>query len=446
MFLEQDRQNRYRYNFVFPVIMFLLLIISNNIALALDSFPEIFFQNNRSESSEQVIVYLLNFYETGRESALYFSFSAYFTGLADSEPGWHYSGEEDLLELVDLMGPDNSLTVEKYHSLLNGEENYLSWLLTTRDKPARLRLEERHLDRQALELSREKFLYISLIPREISPETGEVFTEIEFSFTGGDAGKQGEGRVKTGLWLKNNSLENVAVVSRRLKTEREEEVQYYILQIAAAPIPAEEFTELNGDLLAIGDIAGLNRLLAGEGYFSRPVSRKLILQWTKDGPGIEFRQYKERFNYRAELNLLSAQDNELDYLFNFNYYLDDYEDLSLSLQLTSERGRVSKSQELPVFRLGFSDQLNWTDNLGIALSYYPIEISEREGRTDLWQLSCLYERGSWQIGYRGELAGKDFAQELSLAYLLDEEKGRMAIIGIDYAREPGFILAYRFNL
>ena len=92
--------------------------------------------------------------------------------------------------------------MEKYHSLLNGEENYLSWLLTTRDKPARLRLEERHLDRQALELSREKFLYISLIPREISPEMGEVFTEIEFSFTGGDAGKQGEGRVKTGPGLR----------------------------------------------------------------------------------------------------------------------------------------------------------------------------------------------------------------------------------------------------
>ena len=160
---------------------------------------------------------MLNFYEISQESDLYFSFSAHFTGFDASGPGWYYSGEEDLLELVDLMGPGNSLTVEKYYSLLNREDTYLSWLLTVRDKPARLRIEEKHVDRRTLALEREKYLYISLLPREISFETGEVFTGIEFSFASGEGRKQGEGRVETALWLNNNRLENIAVVSRRLQ-------------------------------------------------------------------------------------------------------------------------------------------------------------------------------------------------------------------------------------
>ena len=68
------------------------------------------------------------------------------------------------------MGPDNSLTVESITPCLMGGK--LSFLVIDKpgDKPARLNgLEERHLDRQALELSREKFLYMLPYPREISP-------------------------------------------------------------------------------------------------------------------------------------------------------------------------------------------------------------------------------------------------------------------------------------
>ena len=448
MFPEQDR-HRYRGYLVLLILLFIVVIISNT-AQALEDLPELFFQNNWAESSEQIIVYLLNFYEISQESDLYFSFSAHFTGFDASGPGWYYSGEEDLLELVDLMGPGNSLTMEKYYSLLNREDTYLSWLLTVRDKPARLRIEEKRVDRRTLALEREKYLYISLLPREISFETGEVFTGIEFSFASGAGRKHGEGRVETALWLNKDKLENIAVVSRRLQADGKEEVRYYILQVAAALIPAVEYAELRedlkGDLLVIGDLTGLNKLLTEEDFYTRSLSRQLKLQWAGGGPGIEFRQDKEKFNYKAKLNLLSVREKELDYLFKFNYYLHDYEDLALSLHLANEMGINPAGQDIPVFRLGFSDRLAWTDSFSIALSYYPLEISKREDRTDLWQLNCLYKRGLWEIGYRGEFAGKDFLQELKLAYILDEDKDRAVIIGMDYGQEPGFLLAYRFNI
>ena len=187
-------------------------------------------------------------------------------------------------------------------------------------------------------------------------------------------------------------------------------------------------------------------MLTEEDFYTRSLSRQLKLQWAGGGPGIEFRQDKEKFNYKAKLNLLSVREKELDYLFKFNYYLHDYEDLALSLHLANEMGINPAGQDIPVFRLGFSDRLAWTDSFSIALSYYPLEISKREDRTDLWQLNCLYKRGLWEIGYRGEFAGKDFLQELKLAYILDEDKDRAVIIGMDYGQEPGFLLAYRFNI
>lgn len=73
----------------------------------------------------------------------------------------------------------------------------------------------------------------------------------------------------------------------------------------------------------------------------------MTLEWAQQGPGLEFRQDKENFNYIAKLKVLSGLDKELDYFFNFNYYLHAYEDLALSLQLANEIGKSQASRIFP---------------------------------------------------------------------------------------------------
>ncbi|HOA41678.1 MAG TPA: hypothetical protein PKM10_09565 [Halanaerobiales bacterium] len=445
MFSEKMRLYKGRTVFVLIITSFLLIIFTNA-ALALDDLPQLFFQNSSTEISDPIVVYLLNFREVSRASAQYFSFSAYFTGFDDSTPGWTYSGDEDLLELVDIMGIDNSLSMERYYSLLNRQDSYVSWLVASSDEPARIRVEERHIAKEELEPLQGNLLDISLIPREISPESGEIFTTVGFSFQKGAVLNQREGRVETGLWLNNRRLENIAVVSRRTRTGEGEEESYYIVQLAAALVSASEYAELNGPLFALGDIGAINKLLDKDSLHKRPARRKVTLEWAQQGPGLEFRQDKENFNYIAKLKVLSGLDKELDYFFNFNYYLHAYEDLALSLQLANEIGKKPGKQDLPIFRLGFADSLNWTDNFSIGLSYYPLVISKGEENTALWQLSCFYRKDLWSLGYRGELAGQDALQELRLSYFLDQDKEGAIIIGVDYVQEPVFSLAYSFNL
>lgn len=69
-----------------------------------------------------------------------------------------------MLELVDIMGIDNSLSMERYYSLLNRQDSYVSWLVASSDKPARIRVEERHIAKEVLEPLQGNLLDISLIP------------------------------------------------------------------------------------------------------------------------------------------------------------------------------------------------------------------------------------------------------------------------------------------
>lgn len=440
------------------IIFIMIMVFTNSVLVSAsitDKIPELFFQSQWVDSPDKLIIYLLNFHQIDRKTADYFSLSTYFSEFsAESEVNWSYSREENLLELTGLLSNDNTLTIERYQSLLNSQDDYISWLFTSNENPVQVRLEERHIVRNEVEQVEGDLLNLSITPLKTSYETGEILTKIEF-YIGRNAllGKE-EGRVITYLFLDDKTQENIAVVSRKIKTEQGEETDYYILQMAAAFISAEEYADLNKGLLTIGDIGGFNKLMENDNSYiglvnRRPVSRKLALKLGNCNTGLEFRQAAERFSYIVELNKLFAY-KEIDYLINFNYYLDDLEDISLSLQLANELTTVRDDQNnnlyLPVFRAGLSDQVKWTDKLSVGLFYYPIVVSKRDIKDNLWELKLIYEERLWNLEYSGEFLGDIPLQKLIFTHSLERGDELSLACSLDEGKELNFSFSYIFNL
>lgn len=437
-------------------ISFTLIILVSNSLKAADNYnflfdiQEPFLQNKWVESKNEAILYLINFHKIDRDIVDSLLISTYIFEFDDSavpDLNWSYSCDEELLELLGKFNENSFFTLNAYRTLLNNEKDYTSWLLCSKNRSVEFSLEEKYIGLDQLrEAEKNLLLEISITPHKISYDTQEILSDIEFYY----GSKKDKNLLKTTVWLGNNSLEDIGVVAKKRKTNRIEQIDYYILQIAAIVIPVDEFFYINESLITIGDLSEINKLFDNRDTNNRPNNKAITLSLSDRKAGIKYRQTGKTVDYLMELNQLS-EEKKITYLADARFFLDDFELFALSILVSNELDKglidfyTSKSLD-PVYRLGVYDKVSWSDNLSIALSYYPLSFNRKYSSDYFWCLNALYQREKWNFKYKRESMEDINLQELSIAYLLAKEKEISIDYGLDYNGDTYLSLAYSFSL
>jgi len=382
------------------------------------------------ESGEDIIIYFVNFQQLDREMAEYFSLAAYFSDQLSNETDWAFSQDNEIMELRGVLNRDSSFTIRNYQTLLDSSQDYFSWLAGSLNRRIELGIEKNYYGIDKIkEFEHGLQFKIKLIPEIISYESQEIFTEIEFIHNS----SSGENKIHTKTWLEGNSLKDIAVAARRSKTKKGETVDYYILQIAAFVVSAEDFTNISKGLLPIGNLSGLNELFNNEDRNKRDDTKTITFRLADKEVGLEFEGETQKYYYTLGFKQFYS-NSKMNFYAEGGLYLHNIEDIALSFVLDSENN----------CKVGFSDQVKWTENLNLGFSYYPFSINNSSEK--LAYLKLTYQGESWTTMYRAGLKKGKNMQEISLAYILGQ-KGSLALsCGLDYNEERFISLAYSYSL
>lgn len=417
------------------IILFLIIFLQGDILSAADIFSNnlegMFLQEKWIESNNEVIIYFLNFHKLDREIADYLSLSVYFSNQFDAETGWVYCQDKKVMEVRGLFNRDNSFTMSNVQSLLDSEQNYTTWLAGSLNKKIELGRDENYFGSDKIKQAEHDLQFkMTLIPEKIAYESQKILTEIEFTHNS----SSGENRIKAKTWLEGNSLKNIAIAARKNETNKGKAIDYYILQMAAVVVSVEDFAIISNGLLPIGDLSGVNKLFENiDGYKRRDDIQTLILKLADKETGLELSGKTEKYYYILGLNKL-YRNNKITYYISGGLYLHNIEDIALSFIIDNEEN----------YRLGFSDQVKWTENLTAGISFYPFNMDSNSDN-----LACL------KVAFQGETCGamyravfkeKKERHEISLAYILDQKGSVSLSCGLDYNEETFVSLVYGYSL
>lgn len=415
------------------ISLFIVFFPGRNLLAAdifLNNLEGIFVKDEWIESGENIIIYFVNFHQLDRETAENFSLAGYFSDQFDTETGWAFSKDRETMELRGTLNRDSAFTIRNYQSLLDSSQDYFSWLAGSLNRRIEFGIEENYYGADKIkELEHGLQFEITLIPEKISYESQEIFTEIEFIHNS----SSGINKIHTKTWLEGNSLKDIAVAARRRKTEKGETVDYYILQIAAFVVSAEEFTNISKGLLPIGNLSGLNELFNNEDKNNRENTKIITFRLSDKEVGLEFGGETQKYYYSLELKQLYSS-SKMNFYAEGGLYLHNIEDIALSFVLDNENN----------CKVGFSDQVKWTENLRVGFSYYPLSIKNSSEK--LAYLKLTYQGETWNAMYSAGFKGEKNMQEISVSYL-PGQKGMLALsCGLDYNEERFISLSYSYSL
>jgi len=93
--------------------------------------------------------------------------------------------------------------------------------------------------------------------------------------------------------------------------------------------------------------------------------------------------------------------------------------------------------------------VKWGDGFSLGISYYPLSIQIKDDKdileNNLWELSALYKATPWSLRYKGNFLGNRKRQQLSMEYLLKENKRFSINYGREYHSESFFSIGYSLS-
>ncbi len=330
-----------------------------------------------------VLAYAFRFVELDQQTGKDLELTLSSTLPTQAQSVWEVFYEPALLQF--LAGPSFGIGLEGTALQYGAANVYDSWLLTIEGKPLTIRLSTDYLNRTLRTQQTDDSLEIFLHPKTIDAVSGRVETAVGLQSVLPDGSLN---EAHTTVWLGEDIVTPVAVVTRHYRQGRSSGYQYFALYLTCSIIP-EDMLPSEARLFPMGNISGMKELMVLPEP-PRTMDLWLALEY---GGG----------SWSGLLEGMLPLGNTFDIYGYFRFPHEASYQLGMGCRLHEELTLLLLVEGGDIL-VGVQDGLAMTPQLYLSARLLPIEIvlSEPSVQKNLrldWAVT--YSLSTWDLWYRG---------------------------------------------
>ncbi|MEJ6951226.1 hypothetical protein [Natronospora cellulosivora (SeqCode)] len=429
-----------RCQVILLTLTILSIFIFSNTLLAFDNiFQDIAFDRQTwIRSSDEVIIYSIEFHEINQRYFNTLGLSAYISASSSSNMGLEYNKVDSQIKLFSEDSKDIALKTANY--LIDEERRIQSYLMTLENKTTEIVLREKYL-KQPSSGEKDLLFDLSLKPLMIDYDGKRILTDIKFK----QNSEENINTLETSVWVRDDHDEAIAIVNKRSFRSGEEKNRFFLIYLSAVVVSNEEINDVN-KITRIADVSDIAEIFTKDFLYS-DAERRIKGEFAFNKVSFEYSYDKIYVDYTLHLSKYFSKPG-LIYTFNGGIELYPGEGLSIRTiisngDLLNNINQEGKQSYSPNIRFGIADTLTWRDRYQLAISYYPIAIrTATKIDRNLFRFYLAYQENTWKATYNIDFIRGKNQQRFSLAYIFNENKNISLNYNIGFSNENSLSIAF----
>ena len=208
-------------------------------------------------ADSSVVGYAIHFVELERDLVARYGFG-FDLDTGKQGPGlWSVTEKDSVFKLMSNTQFHFAPNLQHELGSNNQSSSYDSWLITLSGRLLHVDISSTRVPTSNTQHKEER-LEISLLPRNVDRETGQIESEITMSY---ETLRGTSVHMHTTAWVGSSSERPIAVVSREVDVGRRTEYQYFAVYLAGMLIP-DELIPKDSPFIPMGTILGMQEVMA----------------------------------------------------------------------------------------------------------------------------------------------------------------------------------------